>query len=97
MSLNRTVELDGLSYEVEISYEFDGKYRPATMECPAEYPEFYFEVEHVKLEGMSIHSPALKKRIEDELYKIADALENEATEIMESRMADDRQSELEDW
>jgi hypothetical protein len=46
---------------------------------------------------MSIHSPAMKKRIEDELHKIADALENEATEIMESRMADDRQSELEDW
>lgn len=79
--MTKTVEIDGAEYSVEIAHKFSGRYYPATLTDPAEYPDFEWWIEQVTDEdGAIVTDSAIISACEEELEKIASDLETEAYE-----------------
>ena len=95
-SITKEVDVDGEWYEVEVSYEIVGKYYPATLTDPAEYPEAEWSIERaIDADGCEVTDKAILKAIETELDKlnIAAECEEHAADDAEQSRADARWDE----
>lgn len=77
-AITKEIDVDGECYEVEVSYEIVGKYYPATLTDPAEYPEAEWSLERaIDADGCEVTDKAVLKAIEVELDKLYIAAECE--------------------
>lgn len=88
-SITKEIDVDGEWYEVEISYQIVGKYYPATLTDPAEYPEAEWTLEKATdAEGNEVTDKEILSDIEKELWRSnieSDILESEADAAQQSR------------
>lgn len=80
-SITKEIDVDGEWYEVEIRYQIVGKYYPATLTDPAEYPEAEWTLEKATdAEGNEVTDKATLQAIESELDRMGIAAECEENE-----------------
>ena len=88
-SITKEIDVDGEWYEVDISYEIVGKYYPATLTDPAEYPEAEWTLEKATdAEGNEVTDKEILSDIEKELWRSnieSDILESEADAAQQAR------------
>jgi len=88
-SITKEIDVDGEWYEVEISYQIVGKYYPATLTDPAEYPEAEWTLEKATdAEGNEVTDKEILSDIEKELWRSnieSDILESEADAAQQAR------------
>ncbi len=73
--MDKRIAVDGIQYIAEISYSFEGKYRPATRIDPEETPDCIWEVEHVR------YAETGRSVSEKEFHAVEKALEEIAEEV----------------
>ena len=88
-SFSEEIDVGGEWYGVEIRYQIVGKYYPATLTDPAEYPEAEWTLEKATdAEGNEVTDKAMLQAIESELDRMsiaAECEENECEALEQSR------------